>query len=252
MNLVFAGGMQDFNYLHSNCFEITVELSCCKYPNASELSKEWENNRDALINYMEQVHMGVKGFVLDSNTKVGLTNAIISVEGISHDIKTSVYGDYWRLLTPGIYKISAHANGYEKETQDIQVVADTVMLLNFTLKHDNKVLSKHSAQVLTDYKLFNNSYDPVLESLVMQINKLVSAENREQLFKNAVEPTMLTYHNNEQLISTLKEVNKKCPLITNIYKIGQSSKKNDLYAILFSENPLVHETGKPEFKYIGK
>lgn len=35
--------------------EITMELSCCKYPLASELAKEWENNRESLLAYMEQV-----------------------------------------------------------------------------------------------------------------------------------------------------------------------------------------------------
>lgn len=63
-----AGSMQDFNYFYSNCFEITLELSCCKYPNRTELKQEWENNRLALINYMSQIHMlGIKGFVTDDS-----------------------------------------------------------------------------------------------------------------------------------------------------------------------------------------
>ena len=52
------GGMEDFNYLHSNCFEITMELSCCKYPKGSELPQEWANNKEAMLKYMEATHFG--------------------------------------------------------------------------------------------------------------------------------------------------------------------------------------------------
>ncbi|NXU75641.1 CPXM1 carboxypeptidase, partial [Oreotrochilus melanogaster] len=82
------GSMNDFSYLHTNCFEITVELSCDKFPHASELPDEWENNREALLLYMEQVHRGIKGVVRDRETEKGIANAIISVDGINHDIRT--------------------------------------------------------------------------------------------------------------------------------------------------------------------
>lgn len=56
-----VGGMQDYNYVASNCFEITFELSCCKYPWASTMPEEWKKNKESLISYIENVHMGIKG-----------------------------------------------------------------------------------------------------------------------------------------------------------------------------------------------
>lgn len=48
--------MQDFNYLSSNDFEITLELGCEKYPPAEQLEEEWERNKNALINFIWQVN----------------------------------------------------------------------------------------------------------------------------------------------------------------------------------------------------
>ncbi|XP_018601927.2 probable carboxypeptidase X1 [Scleropages formosus] len=106
------GSMNDFSYLHTNCFEVTVELSCDKFPHASELPTEWENNKESLLVYMEQVHRGIKGVVRDKDTEAGIADAIIKVDGIDHHIRSAFDGDYWRLLNPGDYEVTASAEGY--------------------------------------------------------------------------------------------------------------------------------------------
>ena len=61
--------MQDFNYLNSNAFEITVEMGCCKFPEASALPGLWEDHRPPLVAFMKRVHMGVKGTVRNADRK---------------------------------------------------------------------------------------------------------------------------------------------------------------------------------------
>lgn len=42
---IFAGGMQDYNYIAHGCMEITLEISCCKYPPPDELPTFWIDNK---------------------------------------------------------------------------------------------------------------------------------------------------------------------------------------------------------------
>ncbi len=47
--------MADFTYLNTNALELNLYLSCCKYPNGSVLQKEWETNRESLLQFIESV-----------------------------------------------------------------------------------------------------------------------------------------------------------------------------------------------------
>ena len=55
--------MQDFNYDFTNAMELTIEVSCCKFPKRERLLTEWENNVYSLISYVEQAQNGIRGFV---------------------------------------------------------------------------------------------------------------------------------------------------------------------------------------------
>ncbi|XP_043836992.1 carboxypeptidase N catalytic chain [Dromiciops gliroides] len=128
-------GMQDFNYLHTNCFDITLELSCNKFPRQEELQREWLGNREALISFLEEVHHGIKGMILDENNN-GIAEAVISIDGIAHDVTSGKQGDYFRLLLPGTYAVTATAPGYGSETTTVTVGPAEAKQVNFQLRKD--------------------------------------------------------------------------------------------------------------------
>ncbi|OWA55681.1 putative Carboxypeptidase E [Hypsibius exemplaris] len=128
-----AGGMQDWNYLNSNTFEITVELGCWKYPNPEYLQQFWQVNKRPLIAYLMEVHKGVHGFVRDDQNRP-IANATIRVEGINHNVVSNADGDYWRLLAPGDYRITALKKGYTVARRKVTVVKDApATVVNFQL-----------------------------------------------------------------------------------------------------------------------
>ena len=130
---IVEGGMQDYNYLFSNAFELTIELSCCKYPLEDSLPKEWRKNKNSMIKFLQSVHMGVKGMVWDTNNNP-VVGARIRVEGNEKLILTSKSGEYWRLLLPGTYRIRAEApNGAFSTNQYVTVTDKQVLRVDFTV-----------------------------------------------------------------------------------------------------------------------
>uniref|UniRef100_A0A7M4F8C3 Carboxypeptidase D n=1 Tax=Crocodylus porosus TaxID=8502 RepID=A0A7M4F8C3_CROPO len=235
------GGMQDYNYVWADCFEITLELSCCKYPPASELQQEWENNRESLLTFIEQVHIGVKGFVRDSATGAGLDNATIAVVGIAHNITAGRYGDYHRLLVPGTYNITAAAPGYVPMTiENIEVKEGAGTEVDFSLQPTVVSPGPDTTQPAAT----------LAPAVVTNTTSPAQAETPTSPHQ-PVQPVDFRHHHFPDMEIFLRRYANEYPNITRLYSVGKSVEFRELYVMEISDNPGIHEAGEPEFKYIG-
>ena len=212
------GGMEDFNYLHSNCFEITIELSCCKFPPESQLITEWDNNRNALVRYMQAVHRGAKGFVYDAATGQPVAGATLSVKSIDHRVVSTADGAYWRLLAPGTYFLTADAKGFSEISKKVLVpISNDGVRVDFFL---------HRRVDGEDVDL------PVAAG------------------STPIEPKEFVHHGHSALLHVLTSIHNSFPHLTRLYSIGQSVQGRTLPVLEITDNPGVHEAGEPEMKYI--
>lgn len=226
--------MQDFNYVFSNCFEITVELTCCKYPKSDQLHQEWLNNKESLLSYIEQVHMGIKGVVRDSRTKKPIEKAFIKIGGINHNVTTNNRGEYWRLLVNGTYNVTVEAYGYT-----------TLSLVNV------KVTNNIKSAKWIDVDLIPVNSEVVYEPPPYYEQSNFSNFKENQLKQDLFENSRYKHHNYTTMTNILLSFNKAYPDITRLYSIGKSVEHRDLWVLEISDNPGTHEPGEPEFKYIG-
>ncbi|XP_025831012.1 carboxypeptidase D [Agrilus planipennis] len=218
------GGMQDFNYLHSNCFEITFELSCCKYPYANTLRDEWQRNKESLLSFIESSHWGVKGLVTDEDG-TPIVRADVVVKGVGHNVTTSNKGEYWRLLVPGEYEIYVVAYGFlPSEVATVKVGQNGATLQNFKLKRE--------VSQAGNYQNLKNISSPLTD----EYGFVMKPE-----FK---------HHNYKELEKFLQEMNETYPNITFLKSVGQSVQGRELYVMTVSSTPFEHVPGKPEFKFV--
>ncbi|KAJ8958532.1 hypothetical protein NQ318_002327 [Aromia moschata] len=220
------GGMQDFNYVHSNCFEVTFELSCCKFPNANTLPDEWHNNKESLLQFMEATHWGVKGLVMNER-KEPVLDADIVVVGINHNITTSNRGEYWRLLLPGTYEMYAAAYGYiPSDRVKVVVEEGNTTLLDFTLK----LLPAAQGAFQIPQNNTGQTYD-----------KYGFVISDDSIFR---------HHHYTDMVKFMTYYHEMYPTITRMHSIGKAVSGRDLHVFILSSTPNEHVPGKPEFKYV--
>ncbi|XP_017156096.1 carboxypeptidase D isoform X2 [Drosophila miranda] len=133
-----TGGMQDYNYVWYGCMEITLEISCCKFPPAYELKKYWEDNQLSLIKFLAEAHRGVQGFVFDP-AGMPIERASIKIKGRDVGFQTTKYGEFWRILLPGYYKAEVFAEGFAPREVEFVIVEQHPTLLNVTLQSSKRI-----------------------------------------------------------------------------------------------------------------
>ncbi|XP_057776034.1 carboxypeptidase SOL1 [Salvia miltiorrhiza] len=144
------GGMQDWNYIHSGCFELTLEISDDKWPDASELPTIWDYNRMSMLNLVGSViKTGIHGRVFSSDGKP--LPASIAIRGINYTIAAGKkFGEYYRLLAPGEkYEVIASMPGYRLKRACV-ILGEGAATVDFVLDPDTSSTLNGSSRVLED------------------------------------------------------------------------------------------------------
>lgn len=118
--------------------EITLELSCCKYPFSNQLPSFWFDNKQALLTYLGEAHRGIRGLVHDVNGN-SVPKAILMIKGRNISFKSSEKGELWRILLPGSYTIEARADGYQPVQKQFTVYEGQISEVYLQMLPNNMV-----------------------------------------------------------------------------------------------------------------
>jgi len=146
---VVDGSRQDWMNYYSNVREVTLELHDTKKLPAADLPAFWNYNRQAIIEYTEQILYGIRGIISDACNGNPIVGA--KVEIIGHDKDNSeVYsfppiGNYHRLIYEGTYQVTFSADGYQDFVTTVEVENDATVRLDVQMMPDGVAIPDFTA-----------------------------------------------------------------------------------------------------------
>ncbi len=118
------GGMQDWSYFWHNDLQFTIELSNLKWPSYSEMDLFYQNNREALLNFLKTVHQGA-GFYFEKSNLGGIVRIQEFSNGRFESVGTYSFknSEFYKVLSPAKYRFEVVLNSGLTQYFDTEVEA---------------------------------------------------------------------------------------------------------------------------------
>ncbi len=104
--------------------------------------------------YIKVVH-GIRGFFFDSKTKMPISAVVIYVHGIEHNVTTYRDGDFFRLLSPGVYNITVERTGYVEMNSNKK---QGLFLYRYDSETKERVLVTNQSSTYVEFQLKRNKF----------------------------------------------------------------------------------------------
>jgi hypothetical protein len=148
--------MQDYNYWTFGGMEVTLEISCCKYPNHTMLNQIWLQNQKSLIDYLKFANTGVRGVVKFNDGTIA-QNVTIRINSRDPAFTTNSNGEYFRILLPGTYTLWVLFGCKPIYNTTVTIPSTGHQLLQHNVNLDTGLLQAYQNSKLNRYASFCGS-----------------------------------------------------------------------------------------------